>query len=306
MEWLNYHHLYYFWVITQEGSLSAAAIRLLVSHSTLSAQLRALEDFLGQPLYERRGRRLVLTPYGAEVAQYAGDIFRLGRELVDVARGRTPERRPALRVGIVGTLPKTIVYRLLEGAFGSDPRPALHLVQGDAESLLALLSRNLLHVVLADKPPADARARMAHAHLLGSSGITLYGAPAAAEHYRPGFPDSIEGAPLLLPPVRTGLRRSIEQWLATHNLRVDEVGEIDDAGLLRVFGAFGYGLFPVRSVLATEVEETHHVQAVGRLDGVREQYYAVTLERRVQNPLVSAIIASGKRRLQKAATSSPS
>lgn len=297
MEWLNYHHLFYFWVITQEGSLSAAAAKLLVSHSTLSAQLRALEAFLGRPLYERRGRRLVLTAFGAEVEQYAGDIFRLGRELVDVSRGHAPERRAVLRVGVVGTLPKTIVYRLLEASLAGVPHPSLHLTQGDAESLLALLSRNLLHVVLADKPPADARVHRAYAHLLGHSEVVLYGTPALVARYQPGFPRSLEGAPFLLPPTRTGLRRSMEQWLAKQGVRVDVVGEIDDAGLLRVFGAFGYGLFPVRAALAAEVEETHDVLPVGRLEGVRESYYAVTLERRVQNPLVATVIATGKQRL---------
>jgi hypothetical protein len=116
MEWLNYHHLFYFSVIVQEGGLAKAAARLRLSHSTLSTQLRALEEFLGCELFERCGRRLVLTPMGAEVAEYADEIFRMGAELVDVARGLKDGRCSALRVGVVDALPKTFIYRLLEPA----------------------------------------------------------------------------------------------------------------------------------------------------------------------------------------------
>jgi LysR family transcriptional activator of nhaA len=301
MEWLNYHHLYYFWLIAQEGTLSKAAARLRLTHSTLSAQLRQLEDFLGQPLFDRRGRRLSLTPFGAEVAHYAAEIFQLGGELVEVARGRRASRRARLRVGVVGTLPRTIVYRLLEPALAAEEAVTAVIIQAPFDQLLVHLAANRLQLVLADRPPPEGGTLGLHTHLLGGSEILLYGTPALAARYRRGFPGSLDGAALVVPGGSTGLRRAIERWFADRTLRFEVAAEVDDAGLMRVFGAFGRGLFPIRAVLRTEVEETHEVSRVGPLDGIEEKYYAIALERRVRDPRVARIITSGRTRLSRRA-----
>lgn len=297
MEWLNYHHLFYFSVIAQEGGLAKAAVRLRLSHSTLSTQLRALEAFLGAELFERRGRRLVLTPLGAEIAEYASEIFRMGAELVDVARGRAQGRPAPLRVGVVNALPKTLTYRLLEPAMRVESAAPTHVREDELERLIEELASHRLHLVLSDAPPPHGLAVRVHAHLLGETDVLLYGTQDLAARYREGFPQSLEGAPVLLPGPAASLRRGLERWFTDRGIRTRIEGELDDAGLLRVFGGAGRGLFPVRAALRTEVEEALSAVFVGRLDGLRERYYALSAERKVRHPGVVALIEHARSRL---------
>jgi LysR family transcriptional activator of nhaA len=294
MEWLNFHHLFYFWRIAREGSLSRAAEQLRLTHSTLSAQLRTLEEFLGAPLFERRGRRLVLTPLGEEAASYADDIFRLGSELVDVARGRTGERKQVLRVGVVSSMPKSVAYRLLQPAMAATGYGSLVARQDHLERLLDELAAARLHLVLSDTAPPESSTRRVYAHLLGESGILLYGTAALARKYRPNFPRSLDGAPFLLPTAPSSLRTSLDRWLVERELRVRISGELDDAGLMRVAGVHGQGLLPVRAALRAEVEDNHKMELVGTFDGLVERYYVVSLERRVRHPAVSALIEQAR------------
>jgi LysR family transcriptional activator of nhaA len=297
MDWLNYHHLFYFWMISQEGGLAKAAARLRLSHSTLSTQLKALEDFLGSPLFERRGRRLSLTPLGVEIAEQASEIFRKGADLVELARGAEAGRGAALRVGVVDALPKTLTYRLLEPAIGGERAGQIQVRQNELGHLLEELAAYRLHLVLSDTPPPQAMRVIVHAHLLGETDVWLYGTRELAARYREGFPQSLGDAPLLLPGRAANLRSGIDRWLVERGIRMRVEGEIDDAGLLRVFGAAGRGLFPVRAALRTEVEEALGAVFVGKLDGVRERYYAVSAERRVRHPAVVALIENARARL---------
>jgi LysR family transcriptional activator of nhaA len=297
MEWLNYHHLFYFHAIVQENGLAKAAARLRLSHSTLSTQLRALEEFLGAELFERRGRSLVLTPLGAEVAEYATEIFRLGTELVDVARGHASVRAAPLRVGVVDALPKTLTYRLLEPALEAEGCGPVHVRQDELAPLLDDLATHKLHLVLSDTPPPHGLSVRVHAHVLGQTEVLLYGTPKLAARYRDGFPESLQDAPMLLPGAAASLRRGIERWLTDRGIHVRVEGLLDDAGLLRVFGAQGRGLFPVRAALRTEVEEAHGAVFVGKLEGLHERYYAVSAERRVRQPGVLALIERARVKL---------
>jgi LysR family transcriptional regulator, transcriptional activator of nhaA len=296
-DWLNYHHLYYFWRITRDGGLARAAARLRVSHSTISAQLRSLEAFLGAPLFERRGRRLVLTPLGAETAVYASDIFRLGNELVDVARGSAQAASPTFRVGVVSPLPKTLIYRLLEPALGGKQRLHLHVRQGDLTRLLPELAAHRLHLVLSDRPAAEGSSLPVYSHPLGGSEIWLYGDKKLAAQYRPDFPASLQDAPVLLPGHDSSLRATMERWFADRGLRVEVVADADDAGLLRVLGGKGLGLFPVRAGLRSEVEASSGAECVGRLDSARESYYAISVERRVRHHAVARVMEAAREEL---------
>lgn len=297
MEWLNYHHLYYFWVISQEGSLSKAAVRLRLTHSTLSAQLKALEDFLDGELFDRRGRRLILTPFGHLIAEYAADIFRLGGELVEVARGRTLARRVRLRIGVVGTLPRTIVSRLIEPVLTAREGAAVTVRHAPLDELVALLESNRLHLILSDSPPREGTLRRLHTHPLGACEILLYGNQRLIRLYRKGFPTSLKGAPLVLPSAGTGLRLGMEKWLADRGIHYDVAAESDDAELLRAFGASGQGIFPIRSALRYEVEKIYDVREIGAMRGLEERYYAITIERKITNPLLACLITEGRTRL---------
>lgn len=296
MAWLNYQHLYYFWMIAREGGLAKAAAALRLTHSTLSVQLRSLEEMLGEPLFERRGRALALTPFGREVQHYANEIFRIGGELIEFSRGHaSPVRR--FEVGVVGSIPKTIISSLLLPALDSGHAPALRLRQDTIHRLVQELASGRLHAILSDAAPVQGGTLKLHTHALGSSKILLYGTEALAARYRRGFPGSLEGAPILMPGPDATLRRGLERWFAERGLRVTTVGEIDDAGTLRALGAAGRGLFPVRAALKAEVEDGLGARRVGNLTGLVEPYFAISLERRVKNPAVAALIDVARRRL---------
>ncbi|MBK9033670.1 MAG: LysR family transcriptional regulator [Myxococcales bacterium] len=289
MAWLNYQHLFYFWTIAREGGLAKAAGTLNLTHSTLSVQLRSLEEALGEPLFERRGRTLVLTPFGRDVQQYAGEIFRIGAELLDFARGRVaPLRR--LEIGAVGAIPKTLVSRLLLPALDAQGDASIRIRQDTIERLVQELGAGRLHAILSDAVPVHRGGLKLHAHALGASEIMLYATAELAARYRRGFPRSLAGAPFLMPGPDATLRRGLERWLADRDLHVNTVGEIDDAGTLRALGAAGRGLFPVRAALKSEVEEGLGARPVGRLTGLVESYFALSLERRVRHPGVAALI----------------
>ncbi len=302
MEWLNYHHLYYFSVITREGGLAPAARKLRLTHSTLSAQLRALEHHFGAQLFERRGKRLVLTPFGADAASYAEDIFRLGRELNDVARGRTSPGRGDLRVGVLASLPKTLVYHLLSPALDLIDRGCVDVRQGSLSDLVEALLAGRLHLVISDEVPIVSSGQKVHAHPLGETAILLYATAALARDFGARFPSSLAGSPFVLPPNGTPLRRKLEDWLVAHGLSVHVRAEIADAGLLRVFGGAGRGIFPVRDALSAEVEDLHDVQEIGTCAGVREEYFVLSLQRRITHPAASALIESARSGLNTSVT----
>jgi LysR family transcriptional activator of nhaA len=292
MEWLNYHHLYYFWIIVQEGGVTQAARKLRLTHSTLSTQLRALEAHFGTPLFERRSKRLVLTPFGSEAASYASDIFRLGRELNDVARGRGAGRE-VLRVGLVAGLPKTFAHHLLSPAL-ADEKCRLHVRQDAVGPLLESLATGRLHVVLTNEVPTPPAGARLHSHVLGETDILLYARGRLAQRARRKFPASLADVPFVLPPEGTPLRKQLDTWFVQRGLRPTVKAEVEDAGLLRVLGSAGRGVFPVRAALKAEVEDLQDVRFVGACDGLRESYYAVSTERRIRHRGIAAIIEDAR------------
>ncbi len=296
--WLNYHHLFHFWVVAREGGISRAAARLRITHSTLSTQVAALSDALGSPLFERRGRGLSLTPFGADVLARADEIFRAGHELLDLARGHDTRRRALFRVGVIAAVPRTVAWQLLSPAMAGEERATVRVVHDRLEPLLDALALGRLHLVLADRPPPQGGALRLHAHRLGESGVALYGARRLARKWAPRFPGRFDGAPLLLPVEGSSLRRDIDRWLAERDIAVRVEGEFDDAGLMRTFGLGGAGLFPVREALAAEVEGFAGVTRVGLLAGVTEAYYAITAERRIRHPSSVAVVESGPRQFK--------
>jgi LysR family transcriptional activator of nhaA len=297
MERINFHHLYYFSVIAEEGGIAPAARKLRLTHSTLSAQLRALEEHFGTPLFERRGKRLVLTPFGTDAVGYATDIFRLGRELNDVAHGRAAPGRDLIRIGIVPSLPKTLAHQLLAPALDRLENGAVVIRQDSPQALVELLIVGRLHLVLTDHAPSFQPGARVHAHLLGETEILLYARAELARKARRNFPHSLEGVPFVLPGADTPLRRRLDAWLAQHHVRVTARAEIEDAGLLRVFGSLGRGVFPVRAALKTEVEDLHDVAFVGPCEGVRERYYAITTDRRIRHPALNTLVESARKNL---------
>jgi LysR family transcriptional activator of nhaA len=298
-DWMNYHHLFYFWKVAQEGSLSRAADQLRLSHSTLSTQIRALEGFLGGDLFLRSGRALSLTVLGRDVLEYADEIFRVGNELVEMAASRTPAHRVALRLGVVDAVPKTIAYRFVEPALKSPEHAPIYVRQDKMEVLLEEMAAGRLHLILSDQPPPQGFAVHLYCSSLWETSVLLYGTPELAAKYKEGFPRSLDGAPLLLPAALSNLRRLLDGWFAERGLHVDVVGEFDDAATLRLFGDIGHGLFPVGAALAAEVEGLTGAVCVGELTGLHERFYAISTERRVRRAEMKLMLdQAGQRRLE--------
>ena len=289
MEWLNYHHLHYFWAVAREGGLVAAAKALRVSHPTLSAQIHALEDHLGEKLFTKVGRKLALTEMGRMVYRYAEEIFTLGREMVDTVHGRSTGKPLRLEVGVADVVPKLVVLRLLQPAMAMAEPVRLVCREDSYEKLLADLALHALDLVVADAPVPPGSNIRAFNHLLGETQISFFARKDLARRYRRGFPRSLDGAPMLLPLEQLTLRRSLNQWFERHDIVPRVTAELEDSALLAVFGAEGIGVFPAPSAVEKEVIAQHRVALVGRADSVRERYYAISVERKLRNPAVLAI-----------------
>lgn len=297
LEWLNYHHLVYFWTVAHEGGLLPAARKLRVAHSTVGAQVHALEEALGEKLLERSGRRLVPTDAGRVVLRYADEIVDLGRELLDTVRGRPTGRPLRLAVGIVGGLPKLVSRRLLVPAESLAQPIRLVCVEDRLDRLLADLATHSLDVVLSDAPPAPTSGVRVYGHPLGTSAVSIFGLPSLARTLKRDFPRSLEDAPMLLPTEGTSLRRSIDRWLEAMRVRPRVVAEIEDSALLKAFGADGVGVFPAPVVVKDEVMRQFGVREIGVARGVTERFYAITAERRFAHPAVAAITESARSHL---------
>jgi LysR family transcriptional activator of nhaA len=297
MEWLNYHHLLYFWTVVHEGSVAKAADQLRLAQPTVSGQIRVLEEALGEKLFVRSGRTLVPTDVGRVVYRYADEIFSLGRELMDTLKDRPTGRPVRLVVGVADAVSKLIAYRLLEPALAL--KQAVHVVcrEDKPERLLADLAVHGVDLVLSDSPvPPTVRVR-AFSHLLGECGTTVFAAPKQAAALRRSFPASLGGAPFLMPADGTALRRALDAWLESLGLRVSVVGEFDDSALMKTFGQAGIGAFAAPSVIEREVQAQYGVRVVGRVEALRERFYAISVERRIKHPAVAAISEQARTKL---------
>jgi LysR family transcriptional activator of nhaA len=289
MEWLNYHHLFYFWAVIYEGSVSAASKKLRLSPSTVSAQVSSLQEAIGGKLFRRVGRNLEPTELGRLVFRYANEIFSLGREMMETVQGRPVAGPLSLRVGIVDVVPKLIARRILEPAL-SLPE-SVHLVchEDKEERLLAELAIHNLDLVLSDSPRRKGLNIKAFNHFLGECGVTFFAARKLAMRFRPGFPKSLHGAPMLLPFAMTVLREGLERWFEFLELRPMITAEFEDSALLKEFGQNGHGIFATPTLIEKEVQRQYNVQVVGRTEAVRERFYAISYERIIKHPAVTAI-----------------
>ena len=289
MEWLNYHHLHYFWVVAREGGLVPAGKVLRLSHPTLSAQIHTLEERLGEKLFTKLGRKLVLTDVGRVVFDYADEIFTLGRELVDVVQGRSGGQPLRLDVGIVDVVPKQVVSRLLRPALGLSEPVRLVCQEDSLEQLLADLALHSLDVVISDAPVPAGSSIRGFNHPLGETDVSFFGTRALVQKYKRNFPRSLDHAPMLLPIESLSLRRALDQWFDRLGIRPRVVAEFEDSALLAVFGSEGLGLFAAPSVVDDAIVRQFGVQRLGRVSELRERYYAITVERRLKHPAVVAI-----------------
>jgi len=297
MEWLNYHHLLYFWTVAREGTVARASKQLGLAQPTISGQLQTLEQALGEKLFVRSGRHLALTEMGQTVYRYADEIFSLGQELQETLKGRPASRPVRLTVGIADFIPKLVVYRLLQPALSLTEPIHLVCLEGKHDRLLADLAVHSLDVVVADTPVTPSVKIRAFSHLLGECGVAFFGAESLARRYWKDFPKSLDGAPLLMPAETSALRRALDDWFHENQIHPVVLGEFDDSSLMKVFGQEGLGLFPAPSVIAHDVTRQHDVVQIGQLDSVRARFYAISVERRLRHPALVAISAGARQGL---------
>lgn len=294
VDWLNYHHLLYFWMVAKEGGITPAAEQLHLSQPTLSTQIQKLEKSMGVKLFERKGRTMLLTDTGQTVFKYADEIFSLGRELTDAVRGRPTDDSMRLLVGVPDVLPKMIVHRLLQPALEMEDEVKLVCYEGKLNDLLSDLAMHKLDVVLANSRLTPDVSVRAFNHLLGQCDVTVLGTAAMARKYKRGFPQSLNGAPMLLPTQNTNMRRALEQWFDESDLRPETMHEFEDSALMKVFGQAGAGLMVIPTPIADEVATQYGMKPIGRIAEVTERFYAISVERRLKHPAVLAICETAR------------
>ncbi len=296
MEWLNYHHFLYFWMVAREGSIARAGKELRLAEPTISGQIRRLEEVLGEKLFRREGRRLVLTEVGRVAFRYADEIFPLGREFLETVRGHGTGRPLRLVVGVTDALPKAIVHRLLEPALRlGEPVRLICREDRSLEGFLAELAVHGLDLVLADAPAAPELPVRLFSHLLGECGTSFFAGGRVAAALRKKFPGMLDGAPFLLPGRNAALRRTLEGWFESRKLRPRIVGEIDDSALVKVFGEVGIGVFAGPSAIEAEVLKRYRLRVIGRVGTLRQRFYAISAERRLSHPAVVAIADAARK-----------
>lgn len=289
MDWLNYHHLRYFWMVAREGGLRRAAEKLNVSPPSISAQIRDLEEALGEKLFRRSGRGNVLTDIGQVVLRYADEIFSLGRELGDAVKQRPTTRVLRLHVGVADSFPKLMTQQILRPAFALPQQIHLICREGKVEDLLAQLVAHRLDVVLSDEPaPGSLKVRVFN-HPMGECGVTFCATTRLANALRKGFPRSLHHAPAFLPAEGTGLRRSLDRWFQELGIAPRIVAEFDDPALMKVMSSDGGGFVPLPSLVAAEAVDRFSLRIIGTTEKCREQFFAITADRRIRHPAVAAL-----------------
>jgi len=291
---LNFTHLLYFWTVARDGSIARACDRLQLSQPTISMQIRKLEKSLGQRLFDRSGRSLTLTEVGRTVYDYADEIFSLGREMLGTMRGLPGNRSGRLHVGMPAFLPKLVAYRLLDPVLHSPAKVQLFCHEAEMSELVSGLMRHKYDVILTDTQIHATMGVRTFSHPLGECEIAICGVPMVAKKYSDRFPESLDGAPFVLPTVASDMRRTLDRWFDHRSYRPSVIGEFDDSALLKEFGGGGEGLFPIPSAVLADVQRQYGVELVGRLPGVRVRYFAVTTERKLVHPATVIIAQTAK------------
>ena len=291
---INYKHLHYFWEVARHGSIARASEYLHLTPQTISGQISMLEERMGKPLFNKVGRNLELTDTGRLVLSYADEIFSLGSELEETLRNLPSQRPMDFKVGVVDVVPKTIAYRLLAPALELPDALRIVCKENSIEELLAELALHRIDMVIADGPiPAGVNVR-GYNHQLGECGISFLAKPTLAKKLKKDFPHSLNAAPLLIPSEINSVQGRLLQWLDGLHVYPRIVGEFDDSALMKAFGQAGTGVFIAPSAIAMDVALQYDAHIIGETDDVCEQFYAISVERRISHPAVAAITETAR------------
>ena len=291
---INYKHLHYFWAVAMEGGVARASERLHLTPQTISGQVSLLEKQLGVDLFNRVGRNLELTETGRLILSYADEIFSLGSELEEVLH-QLPDDRPQLfRVGVVDVVPKSIARRILQPALQM-PEP-VHMICREAslDTLLMELAMHRLDLVLTDRPTPPTVSTRVFSHKLGECAVSFFAKDDLKKSLTGDFPGCLNGAPILLPSIGNQLRSRIDRWLDKQHTHPRIIAEFDDSALMKAFGQEGAGVFIAPAAIEAEVELQYQVTAIGRIEEVKEHFYAISVERRVKHPIAFTVLKTAR------------
>lgn len=291
---INFKHLHYFFMVAREGGIARAGERLQITPQTISGQLSLLQENLGVDLFTKVGRNLELTEVGRLVLSYADEIFSLGGELEEVLHQKPIGRTQLFRVGVADVVPKSIAHRVLEPALRMPEPIRMICRESNLDTLLAELAVHRLDLVLANRPIPPTVSTRGFSHKLGECGVSFFATEKLRKSLRGDFPHCLEGAPMLLPNVGNQLRGAVDQWLDKQRIRPRTIAEFDDSALMKAFGQKGVGVFLAPSAIREEVECQYQVTAIGRVDEVKERFYAISVERRVLHPVVAAVVEAAR------------
>jgi LysR family transcriptional activator of nhaA len=293
---MNFKHLHYFWVAAKAGGVVRAGEQLHTTPQTLSAQIKLLEERLGRRLFRKSGRNLELTDDGRVALRYADEIFSLGTELEASLREKSAggSQVRELRVGLEDMVAKSVAYRLLEPALSLPEPVRLICTEGRFPDLMAQLALHRMDLVIADEPLTSRLSVKAFNHKLGSSPMSFYSAPGLAARLRGSFPQCLNGAPMLAPGAGSSARPQFEAWLTRHQITPRVVGEFDDGALMQAFGRQGAGVFLSPTVVEAETTGQFGVRVIGHTDEIVEDFYAISVERRITHPGVVAITQAAR------------
>jgi LysR family transcriptional activator of nhaA len=295
---MNFKHLHYFWVTAKAGGIMRAGEQLHTTPQTLSGQIKLLEDWLGHKLFRKSGRNLELTDDGRVALGYADQIFTLGAELEAVVReARGGQRVLDFRVGVADSVAKSVAYRLLEPALTVAEPVRLICSEGKFPDLLAQLALQRLDLVIADEPMSKRMSVKAFNHLLGSTAMSFFAAPQLKAQLQGEFPQCLNGMPMLIQGAAASVRQQLEGWLTQHQIHPRIIGEFDDGALMTAFGREGRGVFMAPSVLEAQTVAQYGVEVIGRTDELVEEFFAVSVERRITHPCVVAITDAARAQL---------
>jgi LysR family transcriptional activator of nhaA len=288
-EYLNYHHLRYFWTVAKEGSLRRASEKLNVSQPSMCTQIKLLEASLGETLFRPKGRTLELTEFGQLVQGYAEEIFALGGEILRTTKQAPSVRALKLQVGIVDSFPKLMSYEILRPVLEHRPTVKLTCHEGKLPDLVSQLNTHRIDVVLSDEPASPGIAGKVFNHLLGSSGVTFCAMPELARKLKGRFPQNLVGSPALLPTQNCSLRRDLEKWFRRKDIQPQIIAEFEDAALSKIVAMSGLGFIAIPSVIISEAIERYGFVPIGQTKEVETSFYAITAERRFTHPAIIAI-----------------
>jgi LysR family transcriptional activator of nhaA len=292
---INFKHLRYFWTVARVGTIAEAGRVLNLAPHSISAQIATFEAALGVSLFRRAGRRLALTEAGERILGHAEEIFALGDQIVDVVRDDALRRSLPFRIGFPDSMPKSLIHRLIEPALHVERPGRLVCREAPLGELLAELAVHRLDLVIADRPiPANISVR-GYSTLLSESTLTVFASSALAAQLAEGFPDTLNGAPFLLPGEDVAHRGALLQWFENRRVQPSIVAELDDSALMKAFAQGGAGAFVAPTSIADHIHRQYGLQAVGEITEVGSQVYAITTERRLSHPAMQAIrAAAGK------------